>query len=144
MGLLSVGTPLDWNDVVPYCGLVRTNGIEQFLEIYRKLLQRACDNLLWGDELEYMVVGFDHAARTVRLSLQNTTLHSLVEQPNTDASWNPEYARFMLEGTPRQPYGCEFKDFMCVEDNMRHRHFLIIIGLNSLIKGHSCIILDVP
>jgi glutamate--cysteine ligase catalytic subunit len=38
-----------------------------------------------------------------------------------NSAWNPEYGRFMLEGTPKDPYGCTMNDFLTVEDNMRQR-----------------------
>ena len=38
-----------------------------------------------------------------------------------NSAWNPEYGRYMLEGTPKHPYGHELEDFLSVEDNMRQR-----------------------
>ena len=51
MGLLSKGTPLDWEDAKKVADHVRTHGIQQFLTIYRRLKDRRNDNLLWGDEV---------------------------------------------------------------------------------------------
>lgn len=45
-----------------------------------------------------------------------------------NSAWNPEYGRFMLEGTPKYPYGDSFDDFLGVEDNMRQRYFEIYLG----------------
>ncbi|KJE91807.1 glutamate-cysteine ligase, variant [Capsaspora owczarzaki ATCC 30864] len=35
--------------------------------------------------------------------------------------WRPEYGRFMIEGTPGQPYAGSISDFLTVESNMRLR-----------------------
>lgn len=35
--------------------------------------------------------------------------------------WRPEYARFMLEGTPGVPYGPRVRDMLAVEANMAAR-----------------------
>jgi glutamate--cysteine ligase catalytic subunit len=51
MGLLSVGTPLEWKDAKAYCEHVRNNGIEQFVNIFNRLKGRKEDILLWGDEV---------------------------------------------------------------------------------------------
>ena len=67
MGLLSLGTPLAWEDALSLSEHVRTHGIEQFLSIWRKEQGRQDDALLWGDELEYMVVVLDHEHNTARL-----------------------------------------------------------------------------
>ncbi len=51
MGLLAIGTPLDWEDAKPHANYVREHGIEQFLKIYHKLKDRTGDVLLRGDEV---------------------------------------------------------------------------------------------
>ena len=51
MGLLSLGTPLHWNDAKKYADHVRSHGIDQFLSVYRKQRSRQKQCLLWGDEV---------------------------------------------------------------------------------------------
>lgn len=51
MGLLSLGTPLAWDDAKKYADHVREHGITQFLHIWDKLKDRSGDELLWGDEV---------------------------------------------------------------------------------------------
>lgn len=36
--------------------------------------------------------------------------------------WHPEFARYMLESTPLNPYGHEISDLLCVECNMNTRY----------------------
>ena len=56
MGLLTLGTPLSWEKAIDYLQHVREHGVDQFLNIYRKVKDVSGDKLLWGDELEYHVM----------------------------------------------------------------------------------------
>ncbi|XP_050806708.1 glutamate--cysteine ligase catalytic subunit isoform X1 [Gopherus flavomarginatus] len=69
MGLLSQGSPLSWEETQRHAEHVRRHGILQFLHIYRAVAERHKDVLKWGDEVEYMLVAFDHEHKKVRLSL---------------------------------------------------------------------------
>lgn len=51
MGLLSLGTPLAWDEGKKYADHVRDHGITQFLHIWDRLKDRQGDELLWGDEV---------------------------------------------------------------------------------------------
>ena len=95
MGLLSLGTPLAWDDAKPYADHVRSHGITQFLNIWDRTKERCGDELLWGDEVsiecplrlerkvtyhfshvqvEYFVVSFDNEGKTAKLSLRQTEI----------------------------------------------------------------------
>ncbi|XP_019393078.1 PREDICTED: glutamate--cysteine ligase catalytic subunit isoform X2 [Crocodylus porosus] len=74
-----------------------------------------------------MLVAFDHENKKVRLLLTGEdVLHTLQEKgerinPNHPTLWRPEYGRYMIEGTPGQPYGGTMSEFNTVQDNMRKR-----------------------
>lgn len=51
MGLLSLGTPLDWEEAKRHADHVRKHGIQQFIHIYHNLKGRVNDCLKWGDEV---------------------------------------------------------------------------------------------
>ena len=51
MGLLSVGTPLRWEEAKKFSREVRRQGIEQFIRSYKRLQDRPQDDLKWGDEV---------------------------------------------------------------------------------------------
>ena len=51
MGLLSTGTPLDWEKAKAYADYVREHGIIQFIDTYNRLKDRVNDCLKWGDEV---------------------------------------------------------------------------------------------
>jgi glutamate--cysteine ligase catalytic subunit len=86
MGLLSLGTPLHWDQAKHYADHVRYHGITQFLNIWDRFKDRQGDELLWGDEVllglpsstplisrplqvEYMIVQLDTDAKDAVLSL---------------------------------------------------------------------------
>lgn len=94
MGLLSLGTPLPWDEAKKYADHVRTHGITQFLHTWDRLKGREGDELLWGDEvcqhydvctccdlivllyrkIEYMVVSLDDVEKNAKLSLRQTEI----------------------------------------------------------------------
>ncbi|KAL4736305.1 glutamate-cysteine ligase-domain-containing protein [Aspergillus similis] len=140
MGLLALGTALEWTEAKKRADQVRKWGIEQLLANWHRAKGKERDALLWGDEVEYLVVALDDAAKKARLSLaQADILKSLARD---EALWkegsctysqskehegeepphfHPEFGRFMLEATPGVPWGIDFKDLLKVESNMRWR-----------------------
>lgn len=51
MGLLALGTALDWPDAQKKAHQVREWGIKQLLEIWNKAKTKERDAMLWGDEV---------------------------------------------------------------------------------------------
>ncbi|XP_012278557.1 glutamate--cysteine ligase catalytic subunit [Orussus abietinus] len=127
MGLLSEGSPLDWEETKRLTDHVRRHGVIQFINLYKRLRDRQGDVLKWGDEVEYMLVKFDDEAKTAKLSLHAMErLATLNEKEHRDplsvkSLWRPEYGAYMLEGTPGKPYGGLLAHFNVVEANMRYR-----------------------
>ncbi|GAA5914184.1 glutamate--cysteine ligase [Sporobolomyces salmoneus] len=136
MGLLALGTPLPWSEAKKHADYVREHGIEQFLSIWEKLKDRTGDRLMWGDEIEYMIISYDDEDKNARLSLRQeeilADLHSDAakrKEGNPGKSgcipvFHPEYGRYMLESTPGEPYGATLEDLLLVEGNMRFRRKL--------------------
>lgn len=128
MGLLSLGTPYEWKDAAQYAAHVRKNGIEQLINIYNAHKDKKTTQLLWGDEVEYMVVKMDDKKKQALLSLnQELILDRLTAQEekgllkDDNVSFHPEYGRYMLEATPARPYTGDFDDILRVEGNMLAR-----------------------
>lgn len=107
MGLLSEGSPLDWEETKALAKHVRNHGIEQFINLYARLKDRQGDVLKWGDEvytyafslfgviftlfnffllqIEYMIVKFDHDNKKAQLSLKaHDILQTLMEEEQRD------------------------------------------------------------
>jgi glutamate--cysteine ligase catalytic subunit len=72
--LLSLGTPLPWHKVKQYADHVHHHGITQFLHIWERTKDRQGDELLWGDEVEYMVVVLDELQKNAKLSLRQAEI----------------------------------------------------------------------
>ncbi|CAD6198734.1 unnamed protein product [Caenorhabditis auriculariae] len=130
MGLLTNGSPLSWDEMVPYIDYIKKHGISQFINLYHKLKSRQGDCLKWGDEIEYTIVKFDHENKKVRVSCRaEEVLTRLLAAEEVNAMvgasngslWRPEFGAFMIEGTPGQPYGGLLACFNVVEANMRER-----------------------
>ncbi|XP_061485475.1 glutamate--cysteine ligase catalytic subunit-like [Rhineura floridana] len=127
MGLLSQGSPMSWEKTKQHAEHVRKHGILQFLYIYQAVRERHKDVLKWGDEVEYMLVAFDHNNKKAQLSLTGEeVIYTLQEKgerinPNHPTMWKPEYGSYMIEGTPGQPYGGTISEFNTVQENMRKR-----------------------
>ena len=126
MGLLSVGTPLEWDEAKQYADIIREKGIKQFINIHNKVKDRKNDCLKWGDEVEFIVVKFDHKNKKCHLLLKAPELLPVLQGPEernekTLTLWRPEYAGYMVEGTPGQPYEHQINCFNKVEANMRLR-----------------------
>ncbi|KAJ2760524.1 glutamate--cysteine ligase [Coemansia sp. BCRC 34490] len=146
MGLLSLGTPLPWDQAKGLASEVRKHGIEQFLHIWRNMKDRQKDSLLWGDEIEYMLVSLDRANRRARLSQRGHELLSILqideneklerakqtgEKPELEALWRPEFGRYMIEGTPGHPYNSTVHELANVEANMKRRREIVTSLMNN-------------
>ncbi|KAI9858434.1 MAG: Zn finger-containing GTPase- Activating Protein for ARF [Vezdaea acicularis] len=141
MGLLALGTPLDWPEAKKDANQVREWGIEQLLSIWRKAKGKERDALLWGDEVEYIVVAYNDKERKALLSLRQAdillalskdeelvkhggcvpALQNVTRDGEALPAFHPEFGRFMLEATPGKPWGIGFKDLLDVEPNMKWR-----------------------
>ncbi|KAH8977767.1 glutamate-cysteine ligase catalytic subunit [Lactarius hatsudake] len=128
MGLLSLGTPLHWDQAKHYADHVRYHGVTQFLNIWDRLKDRQGDELLWGDEL-------DTDAKDAVLSLCQTDILAKLQALSSEMDaktgstvapplFHPEYGRYMLESTPGAPYTGFVRDLVLVESNMRLRRRL--------------------
>ncbi|PHH67539.1 hypothetical protein CDD80_762 [Ophiocordyceps camponoti-rufipedis] len=145
MGLLALGTALEWPQARDRADQVRDWGIQQLLEIWNKAKGKERDAMLWGDEVEYLVVNYKADDPKVLLSLrQAEILDALaadehlarnggganhvddepVPRPARDNPlpvFHPEFGRFMLEATPGKPWGIGFKELLDVEPDMKLR-----------------------
>ena len=86
MGLLSLGTPLPWPEAKPLADHVRSHGISQFLSLWSKIKDRKGDKLLWGDEVEYMVVSFDENKQEALLSLRQAEILQVLAKSHEQAA----------------------------------------------------------
>ncbi|CAM9912343.1 unnamed protein product, partial [Phaeothamnion confervicola] len=128
MGLLKVGKPFGWVQSGPHRAYVREHGVIEFLNIWNSKRDACCDDLLWGDEVEYGIFKVDHEAKTIKLSLRGSEImdelrrNEMAELHRCEGcTWHPEYGAWMVEATPRDPFGGYASDLLRVERNMRLR-----------------------
>ncbi|KAK5658543.1 hypothetical protein OQA88_1935 [Cercophora sp. LCS_1] len=117
--------------------------LQQLLEIWNKAKGKERDAMLWGDEVEYLVVTYTKDDPQVLLSLRQADILAALagdkdlnshgpcvpELANGDVSrlknplpvFHPEFGRFMLEATPGKPWGIDFKELLGVEADMKLR-----------------------
>ncbi|KAI1332812.1 glutamate-cysteine ligase [Xylariaceae sp. FL0255] len=97
--------------------------------------------MLWGDEVEYLVVTYSKDDPKVLLSLRQADIlkalaadeelcargggvpdiQDLKTQKDPLPVFHPEFGRFMLEATPGKPWGIGFKELLTVESDMKTR-----------------------
>ena len=125
MGLLSLGTPLDWSETKINSNLIRKNGIEQFIRIYKKFKNSKNYPFKWGDEIEFSLIRFDHSNKKCQLLLKaEQLLDELKQFEKTDSlniTFHPEYASYMIESTPKEPFSHDLNVFKKLEENMESR-----------------------
>uniref|UniRef100_A0A2L2YGB8 Glutamate--cysteine ligase n=1 Tax=Parasteatoda tepidariorum TaxID=114398 RepID=A0A2L2YGB8_PARTP len=127
MGLLTEGSPLSWEETKKYADHVRQHGVIQFIKLYHRLKDRQNDCLKWGDEIEYMIIKFDHESKSAKVCLKAEPLLSVLQEKEKEnngdvkALWRPEFGAYMIEGTPGKPYGALSSHFNVVEANMKFR-----------------------
>lgn len=80
MGLLSQGSPLNWEETRKYADHIRKHGIIQFLNIYNKVKERQRDVLKWGDEVRKQLFYFQN-----NLHVENAALDLSVRMVVHDA-----------------------------------------------------------
>lgn len=136
MGLLKVGTPLHWDDMLEHCSYIRRHGVLQFLATYRRMQHLENDPFFYGDELEYSLLKLDSSNKSVRLSLRGPeVMERLRKQEQENAAeglgcaWHQEYGSWMLEGTPKLPYDGYASSLCQVEQNMRLRRGRLLSAL---------------
>lgn len=67
MGLLTEGSPLSWEETKKLADYVREHGVTQFINLYKRLKDRQGDVLKWGDEVEYILVKYDHEKQQAKV-----------------------------------------------------------------------------
>lgn len=128
---------MEWEEMVAWQKHVRKYGVEQFVRLYNRLKDESGRSLKWGDEVEYIIVKLDHEEKAAKVSLRAEELLATLEVAEKawkleiaekgsssielQSMWRPEYASYMVEGTPGVPYGGSTNYFNTVEHNMRTR-----------------------
>jgi glutamate--cysteine ligase catalytic subunit len=104
---------------------VQERAVDQLVRLWRGGNAKSGRLQLWGDEIEYTLVRLDQRSHEATLSLrQSTVLQKLSDIDGREAEFSTEFARYMVEGMPHQPYGEQLEDMATIEDSMRARQAL--------------------
>ncbi|KAI5185952.1 glutamate--cysteine ligase catalytic subunit [Nematocida homosporus] len=131
MGLLKENRTLSWKETQLHGPVLKKRGLEYFLEVYTKSLPSRTKGFLWGDEIEQNLV-FRSPTGWYLLIAADQVIEGL-KQENAYVL-NVEYSGYMLESTPRMPYGPQFKVLGRVEADMETRRLAIESYLTSQIS----------
>ncbi|KAI8121621.1 Glutamate--cysteine ligase catalytic subunit [Lucilia cuprina] len=139
MGILPEGVPLSWQETKALSKHVQIHGVQQFINLYRKAKDRHDDPFKWGDEMEYIIVKFNHDKKEAKVSLKAEKLLKILikrEQNNQGTGlWRPEYAAYQLESSPLVPFEGTFEHFKNVEPDMRRRR----AEIQQLLDEDECV-----
>jgi glutamate--cysteine ligase catalytic subunit len=132
MGLLSKGTPLEWTETKQHTNLVHTQGIQEFLKIYQSFKTNRADAFKWGDEIEFTLIKFDHENKRAQLLLKaEQLLNEFADEKDkladSNVTFHPEYASYMIESTPSEPFNQNLAQAFDgqLEENMKMRRRLV-------------------
>lgn len=139
MGPLKAGTPLTWAENKEHMHYIRRHGVLQFLNTFHRLKELEGDRLFYGDEIEYHLIRVDPQQRKVQISLRSPEalerLRACEQSPGHEgqrgAAWHQEYGSWMIEGTPKVPYGGYTASLLQVEQNMRLRRARLLSALED-------------
>lgn len=140
MGLLTEGSPMSWEETRKWANHVRQHGIQQLIHLWNKLKDIVHEELKWGDEVEYTLIKLDHANKSARVLLKADPILKILQTKERNMTvdeylhsvWRPEYANYMVEGTPGTPYGGLLAHFNIVEANMKYRRAEMMAVLNQV------------
>ncbi|KAG5436895.1 hypothetical protein PCANB_001648 [Pneumocystis canis] len=141
MGLLVYGTPLSWEETKKQADYIRKQAVEQFIHLWKEK-KKGEHQLLWGDEVEYMLISYDDENKIASLSLQQEnvlknlqkyketfdnleTLKKIEKDDDIMPSFHHEYGRYMIEGIPSHPYSENIETLPLIEENMKKRRIII-------------------
>ena len=107
-GILRVGNPLPWHSAKPVLNVVRTSGIEQFINHYVRSKDVETPLFLWGDEVEYGLFRYDATTGRYDLSMCGKEVKELLVEKEqrlkgltSGCEWQPEFGSWMVEAVPR-------------------------------------------
>ncbi|EGT31721.1 hypothetical protein CAEBREN_21207 [Caenorhabditis brenneri] len=125
MGLLTTGAPLSWTETVPHLPSLKAQGIEQFIKLWSLKGSLANFAMKFGDEIEYILVKMDPETKNARVLCEAEKVLEQLKAAAMEATpgeqsmaWNPEFASYMVEGTPGVPYEDSIAALLSVEPNM--------------------------
>eukprot|EP01041_Mallomonas_annulata_P007504 gene7504-15355_t len=125
--ILKVGNPLSWEVAKPHLSFIWRQGINQFIDHYKRSQGIESPTFLWGDEIEYGIFKkdnrnhFDLSLRALYLREKLNNLENDFKDFKEGCVWQPEYGNWMIEAIPKDPYTGYVSDLLKVEKTMQLR-----------------------
>lgn len=138
MGYLETGAPpLPWSECKRLSAYIKAHGITQFLNLWTRNKDHRNHILYWGEEMEYHMVYLDPEARKPKIYVESNdvirdmrTAEEVLGGGSQD--WHQEYGAWMIESTPKQPYGESTRDLLIVEAALAIRRRKINLFLQTV------------
>ncbi|CAM2724594.1 unnamed protein product [Rotaria socialis] len=126
MGILSNGRPLNWSEIQSVKTILKNHALNDLILILNKHKKRHNDEFLWGDEIEYSLIRFNHENKRVQLCLKADEILKRFQQLNNDKTiselsqiiFHAEDCNFVIEGIPSKPYHSHPNNYYYVQSNM--------------------------
>ncbi|KAI5191466.1 glutamate--cysteine ligase catalytic subunit [Nematocida sp. AWRm77] len=140
MGLLKESRTLSWEETQQISPEVKRRGAEYFVEVYKKAQStEKAFGFLWGEEIEQNMIIRVH--NNWVLLVGSDLL--IKEMQETGDAPNVEYARYMVETTPKKPYEPRFTVLGQVEKDMEQRRAALEKKMHEMF-GEEASVLYLP
>lgn len=94
-------------------------------QIWPDIRDRKAQDDTWGDEIECQIVRFNHEDHQVFLSLEQERVLSRTPSKTAEGLYDPEFARYMVESSPSQPYTSSIESLLKVEPSLEARRIKV-------------------
>ena len=143
MVLVSDDHTLDWSEIEPIREKYRKKVLNEFVRVWNKYKDIENDPFKWGDEIELLLVKFDHENKRVQLLLKSQEFFDYMnknELGSLNAEFHIEYTNYIIEAIPGEPVNDDINSFLTIEENMKLRRTLIqnFLGPNEHVISLTC------
>lgn len=112
---------LKWDQINPHDAKLKAKALDQLIEAWTAFKDNTSEGITWGDEVEYQIVHIDDDHQEARLSLKQDFVLDKAENGAVEYEWQPEYAKYMAESSPKGPFGPKIADLAKVHHSMAKR-----------------------
>ncbi len=135
MGVLTIGTPLTWENIKPLTAKMKYKYTQSFLMKYLTYVNNRGVGDKFGEELEYSVFccyqNYHTKELQIKLGKDMSSLIYHLNNYNQDAttSWHPEYGDWMVEGVSEKPFDGLLDGILNLETRLKQRRRTLLTNL---------------
>ncbi|KAF7684403.1 Glutamate--cysteine ligase catalytic subunit [Astathelohania contejeani] len=116
MGLLKPVNCLEWHEIKKHTQALKRTGTRQFIRVYNQLKRTFAQHFVWGEEIEVMLCAYQDGYKL--LLCAEKIIEELSAMEDKPGLFMPEFAGYMVETTPKEPYSSSFSELIRVEKNI--------------------------